>query len=159
MEKGCKRYEQIEHLSDVGLKVYGKNLEELFENTGEGMFSIMCDLSKVEPAIKKEIDITERGDISVEGLLVIWLENLLYRFEVEKILFSLFKVNSIRLNHEKSSDKKNIGARIKAEIFGEKVDFTRHEIIVSIKAPTYHMLKVEKDSLTGNWVAQVIFDI
>lgn len=160
-----KRYEQIEHLSDVGLRAYGKSLEELFENAGEGMFSIMCDLAKVSPLSRREIDIVERENVSVEQLLIAWLENLLYLFEVEKMLFSSFKVHSVKVQSDKSNkdgregDEKSKEARVKAEIFGEKIDFTKHEIIVAIKAPTYHTLEVKRDSLSGSWVANVIFDI
>jgi len=146
-----KKYEQIEHLSDIGLKIYGNSLEELFENAAEGMFSIMCDINKVGIVEEKGITIDEDGSISFEELLIIWLENLLYEFEVYNMLFSKFKISKFRINGNRSI--------IKAKIFGEKIDFGRHEIIVAIKAPTYHMLEVKRDNKTNSWMARVIFDV
>lgn len=146
-----KKYEQIEHLSDIGLKIYGNSLEELFENAAEGMFSIMCDINKVGIVEEKGITIDEDGSISFEELLIIWLENLLYEFEVYNMLFSKFKISKFRISGNRSI--------VKAKIFGEKIDFKRHEIIVAIKAPTYHMLEVKRDNKTNSWMACVIFDV
>jgi len=151
MNNISKKFEQIEHLSDIGIKIYGNSLEQLFENAAEGMFSIMCDLKKINPAVKRNITIEEYNKVSLEGLLVLWLENLLYRFEIEDMLFSRFKIKKFL-----TEDSRSI---IKADIFGEKVDFGKHEIVVAVKAPTYHMLEVRKDKNSRGWTGKVIFDV
>lgn len=145
-----KGYQQIEHLSDVGLRIYGESVEELFKNAAVGMFSIMCKIEDISPVEKRKISIYEKNNIDLENLFIIWLENLLYRFEKDEMLFSRFDIKKLNLNKKESL--------IYAHIFGEKVDFRKHEIIVAIKAPTYHMLKVEKEK-NGFWTASVIFDI
>jgi len=146
-----KRFEQIEHLSDIGIKIYGNSLEQLFESAAEGMFSIMCDLKKINPAVKRNISIEEHGSMSLEELLVLWLENLLYKFEIDNMLFSRFKIKKFL-----TEDSRSI---IEADIFGEKVDFGKHEIVIAVKAPTYHMLEVRKDRNSSGWAGKVIFDV
>ena len=146
-----KKYIQVEHPSDIGIEIYGSSLEQLFENAAEGMFSIMCDLKKIAPIVKKNVLIDEESNINLEGLLVLWLEDLIYKFEVDSMLFSKFKVKEILTEGSRSI--------LKADIFGEKIDFKKHEIIVAIKAPTYHMLEARKAKGGGGWLGKVIFDV
>ena len=40
------RYEEIEHTADVGIRAYGRDLDELFVNAAEGMFSLIADLDR-----------------------------------------------------------------------------------------------------------------
>ena len=37
-------FKEIEHPSDIGLRFWGRSIEELFENAGLGMFSVMTDI-------------------------------------------------------------------------------------------------------------------
>jgi len=115
------------------------------------MFSIMCDLKKINPIVKKSVLIDEESNINLEGLLVLWLEDLICKFEVDSMLFSKFKIKEILTEGSRSI--------LKADIFGEKIDFKKHEIIVAVKAPTYHMLEVRKDKKGSGWFGKVIFDV
>jgi len=145
------KFKKIEHLSDIGIEIYGDSLGELFENAAAGMFSIMCDLKKIEPAVKRSVLINEKSKIELDGLLVQWLEDLIYKFEVDNMLFSKFKVKEILIKDGRSI--------LKANIFGEKINFKKHEIIVAIKAPTYHMLEVRKVKSSNRWAGRIIFDV
>ena len=144
------KFVQIDHLSDIGIKAFGNNLKELFESAAAGMFSIMCNPDKVSQLIKKNVLVNLVDNADLGDLLILWLEKLIYVFEVEKMLFSRFEITKI-LNQ--ANEKK-----IEAEIYGENIDFKRHEITVAIKAPTYHMLKVERNK-EGDWIAEIIFDV
>ena len=84
-------------------------------------------------------------------MLVYWLEKLLYLHEVEKMLFSCFKIDYIKINNRFSS--------LEGSVYGENIDFKKHKFFISIKAPTYHMLKARKDDSGKFWVAEVIFDV
>lgn len=145
-----KRYKYIEHLSDVGLEFYGNTIEELFENAGAGMFSIICDLKMVKPLKKRNVNISQKGR-GIEDLLILWLEKLLYLHEVDSILFSGFNVDRIYRNNSKMV--------LLAEISGEKINLDKHVIRMAIKAPTYHMLEIKKDSRHCNWKGRIIFDV
>jgi len=136
------KYEQIDHTGDIGLKIYGESLEELFENAATGMFSIIADLRKVRPEIKRDVQV-EGGDL--QQLLVNWLSELNFLFCTEGNLFCQFKVTELAENH------------MQAIAQGEVYDPTRHNLFTEIKAVTYHQLKIEREGQT--WKAQVIFDL
>jgi len=126
-------------------------LHGVCEFSAWGMFSIMCDIERVKPAVKRIVKIKEREQLSLEELLITWLEKLLYIFEVKKMLFCRFRVSNIEI--------RNGSTFLGAEISGEKINTLKHELTVSIKAPTYHMLELVKDSNTGCWKGQIIFDV
>jgi SHS2 domain-containing protein len=145
-----KKYTYIDHISDTGIKFYGSTLEELFESAAGGMFSIICDLRIVKPVEKKNIE-TGGRNIGYEELLILWLEKLLYLYEVENMLFSKFKVAEIK--------KMNGKLILEAEIYGEKIDLSRHDIKAAIKAPTYHELEIKEDEIKSGWKGKVVFDV
>ncbi len=60
-----KIYELIEHTADVGIKAYGKNISEAFENAAKGMFDIITDKSEIE-AVGEYIFIKITGKIVEE---------------------------------------------------------------------------------------------
>lgn len=136
-----RKFEVVEHTADIGLRAHGKTLKELFCNAAEGMFSIICDLEKV--AARRCLDVKAEAE-DKETLLVEWLNELLYLFEVEKILFNKFDV--IELEEQS----------LKARACGEEIDLNRHEVKTQIKACTYHMLKIAKNK---HWRGEVIFDV
>ena len=76
-KKTYRKFEEIEHPSDIGLRFRGENPEELFANAGEGMFSLMIDLKSVKPAQNIDIELFCE-DSSYEDLIILWLEKLLY---------------------------------------------------------------------------------
>lgn len=133
------RYEEIEHTADVGIRAYGKTLDELFANAAEGMFSLIADRETVRPVGEVEIRLTADD---LPGLLLRWLSELLFIHETQSFLFSSFDVRV-----EDTS--------LVAKARGETIDKARHELRLAVKAVTRHGLSV--DPKRG--VAQVIFDI
>ena len=135
------RFEVIDHTADVGIVAYGKDLKEAFANAAFGMFSLIADLEKVRGSISREIDVQSTDQ---EALLVDWLNELLYLFDVEHIIFKRFEITAL-------SQKK-----LKAKVYGEKIDTSRHQLKTAVKAATYHMLKIEKNKGVR---VQLILDI
>ncbi|MGM0510915.1 MAG: archease, partial [Thermoplasmatota archaeon] len=83
-------YEQIEHTADVGIHAVGENLEEAFEEAARGLFSIMTDIDKVEKVGEYKVQV--KAD-DWEALLVDFLSELVYLFEVKSVLFSDFDIS------------------------------------------------------------------
>jgi SHS2 domain-containing protein len=137
-----KRFEVLDHTADIGLIVHGEDLKSLFENAGEGFFSLITDLSKVRRRTGRRIKI---GGESLERLMVDWLSELLYLHEVENLLFKGFQVESV--------GEDGLKAMVKGEPFQERV----HVIKTEVKAVTYHQIEVRKED--GRWRAQIIFDL
>jgi SHS2 domain-containing protein len=88
----AKRFEVIEHTADVGIAAYGSDLREAFANAAYALFSLMVDLKQVGDTLCREVEITAENQ---EDLLVSWLNELIYLFEVESILFKRFSVDEL----------------------------------------------------------------
>ncbi|MBI2853800.1 MAG: archease [Chloroflexi bacterium] len=135
-----KRFELLEHTADVAMVAYGKSLPEAFANAAYGMFSIIVDVDTIREVESQMV--TVKAD-DVEMLLVEWLNQLLFTFEVNRLVFKRFDVREF-------SD-----LNLVATCYGEKYDRERHGSKLGIKAATYHMLKVDPKT---NQV-RVIFDV
>ena len=137
-----KRFEIIDHTADIGIISYGSDLSEAFANSAYGMFSLMADLEGLGSDIRREIEVDAYDQ---EALLVTWLNELLYLFDVEYIIFNRFEIINL--------SKK----RLQAFAYGETIDLSRYSLKTSIKAATYHMLMIEKND--EGFKTQVILDI
>lgn len=137
-----KRYEQFPHTADIGVKVFGKTLKELFENAAFAMFDILADLDGIKGEITQEFELTAP---SHEELLIAWLDELLYYFYTKNIIFYKFEVIEL------SSDT------IKARAFGRSVSENKNRLKTEIKAATYYNLKIiRKDDY---YEVDIIFDV
>lgn len=137
-----KKYELINHTADIGIIAYGNTKEEAFEVAAEAMFDLICPLDKVEDKERFDIEVDAEDQ---ESLIVTWLNELLYVFDVKKLIFKKFNVTLIGNN------------QLISHCFGEKFDPKKHEIIREIKAVTYNLLKIENKD--NQWMIQVVFDI
>jgi len=133
-----KKFELVEHTADTGLIAYGHDLTEAFANAAYGLFSIMAELGGVREVESQTVAVSAED---TEGLLFNWLNELIYVFEVEKLLLKRFDITEF--------DER----RLKAECWGEKYDSSRHQLKSGVKSATYHMLKIDKDQV------RVIFDV
>ena len=43
-----KKYDIIDHTADIGVKAYGSNISEAFENAAKAMFDLITDNSSIE---------------------------------------------------------------------------------------------------------------
>lgn len=136
-----KEFELIDHTADVGIVAHGASINQAFANAARGLFSIITDLDDIKEVTHRDIEVTAPDQ---ESLLVGWLNELIYLFDTENIIFNRFDITRLSNTH------------LKARAYGEKVDSSRHELKTGVKAATYHMLKVKKNN---GYQAQVLFDI
>jgi SHS2 domain-containing protein len=136
-----KDFEILDHTADVGIIAYGADLSQAFANAARGLFSLITELGDVEEVTRWDIELTASDE---ESLLVDWLNELVYRFDTEGIIFKRFDIIQLDNTH------------LKARGYGEKVDSSRHKLKIGVKAATYHMLKVDKND---GFRVQVLFDI
>ena len=135
------RFEIMDHTADVGIVAHGDDLGEAFANSAYGMFSLMADLDKVREHLSRDVDVRAPDQ---EALLVAWLNELLYLWEVDRVVFSRFEISSLTED------------RLQGKAYGETVDVSRHQLKTPVKAATYHLLKVDR----GNgFRVQVVLDI
>ena len=134
-------FEIIEHTADVGIKAYGTDVKEAFVNAARGLFSLITELGDVGEVEHRDIEMTAPDQ---ESLLVQWLNELIYLFDAENVIFKRFEI--IQLSN----------VELKARAYGEKVDSFRHKLKTGVKAATYHMLSIDKHK---GCEVQVLFDI
>ncbi|MBI5573362.1 MAG: archease [Elusimicrobia bacterium] len=135
-----KKFETINHTSDVGIIAYGKTPGKIFENAAFGMFSLITDIEKVSEKILISVSIDAHDN---EELLITFLNELLYYYSTKKVLFKRFDILKINETH------------LDANISGEQI--STHVISNDIKAATYHNMKIEK--ITDGYKTQIIFDV
>jgi SHS2 domain-containing protein len=124
----------------MGLVAYGKSLAEAFANAAYGLFSLIVEPNKVKEKESRKVTVQAQD---AEGLLFNWINELIYIFEVERLLFKSFNITEFT------------GQSLGATCWGEKYDPSRHQLKTGVKSATYHMLKVDGEK---NRV-QVIFDV
>jgi SHS2 domain-containing protein len=145
-------YEILDISGDAGIKAFGNDLKELFHNAAVGMYSLITDIGGIKEA--RKIDVSVRSG-SMEGLLVAWLNELVFHFDTYGFLGKRITIDDF------PPDKKDQEAgqefKMSASLSGEDFDRERHEGKLLIKAATYHGLEIEKKD--GIWQAEIIFDI
>ena len=139
MEEGFK---VLDHTADIGIVAYGADIKALFVNSAIGLSSLITDLDTINEVDQKQIELTAED---AEVLLVQWLNELIYIFEVDHIVFKRFDVAELTDN------------RIKANCYGEKINPKHNTLLREIKAATYHMLRISK--CDSGYEVTVIFDI
>jgi SHS2 domain-containing protein len=87
-----KRFEEVEHTADVAVRVWGRDLAELFTNAASGLACQVADPDGVEQTVERSIEL-EAYD--AETLLVAWLSELLYLGERDDCVFVDFDVLEI----------------------------------------------------------------
>ncbi|HEY7416402.1 MAG TPA: archease [Ktedonobacteraceae bacterium] len=135
-------YEVFDHTADVGINAYGDTLAALFIHAAQGMESLMVPPEQVRGTTSREI--TAQGHDLV-SLLVEWLNELVYLFDTEHLLFCDFAVEAIDETH------------VVGRAFGEPYDVLRHDIGSAIKAVTWHEAAVKRTE--SGYQARIIFDI
>jgi SHS2 domain-containing protein len=137
-----KPFEVIDHTADIGIVAYGADIKQVFANAALGLFNLMADLDGFKEDVQRGLELSAED---VEILLVEWLNELIYIFDVEHIIFKRFEIEELT------------STQIKARCFGEKIKPGKHKLKREIKAATYHMLRISKED--GSYKVQVIFDI
>lgn len=137
-----KRFDIVEHTADAGIVAHGSDLREAVANAAYGMFCLMADLEQVAERTTRRVEV-EAADREV--LVVAWLNELLFLFDVERLIFRRFDILELT------------DTRLAADARGEEADVSRHRLKGGVKAATYHMLRVWEDQ--GGLSIRVIFDI
>ena len=138
-----KPFEIVEHTAEIGIRAYGRTLEELFANMAAGMFSLIVPPDSVRPTQRVELRASAQDR---ERLLLSLLRELIVLFDTRGFLANRFSV---------SFPEPGVVAAV---VEGEPLDRQRHPVEKEVKAATYCDLRVEQDP-QGIWTAQVIFDI
>ena len=135
-------YETFEHTADLGLRARAPDLNTLFAEAARALFATLLeDPAAVRPEQRHVFRLTGKEQ---EYLVFDWLNELLYRFDTDHLVFGRFVVQVDE-------------GGLTAAAWGEPLDAARHAPGHEVKAITYHGLQVERDG--DGWLAEGIVDI
>ena len=137
-----KKFKYLEDvaIADIAFEAYGKTLNEVFENSAYSFFDITCNPKTIKQKIKKEIKLENKNE---KDLLYNFLSELVF-LKDKQLIFSKIKVNI-----------KN--GRLKAILYGDKIDPEKQELRNDIKAITFHLFNLEKTKI--GYKTTVVVDI
>ena len=124
-------YRHLEHATDAVIEVTAPNLTRAFEVAGMSVVETILDPSKIDE--KTNFSVSVQGK-DLRYLLYNWLEEIIILtitdgFAIKKMLVEI---------------KKNNQYEIMAQVFGEKIDITKHKFKVEIKSQTFHEMEIQE---------------
>jgi len=87
-----KPFEVIDHTADIGIVAYGADIKQVFANAALGLFNLMADLDAFKEDLQRELELSAED---VEVLLVEWLNELIYIFDVEHIIVKRLEIDEL----------------------------------------------------------------
>jgi len=130
--------------SDVTFHAWAEGLEQLFVAAADATLNVMVRAVDSVRAVETRTASLEADALDL--LLRRFLDELIYRKDVEELLL---RATRVELDAAHRS--------LDAVLAGERVDPERHELLVDVKAVTFHDLRVERTA-TG-WDAHVTLDV
>jgi tRNA nucleotidyltransferase (CCA-adding enzyme) len=137
-----RRSEHFPHDADIGIRGIGPTCEAAFEEAALALTAAITDVAQIRCDAVVGIECAAPNDAL---LLVDWLNALIYRMSVDRMLFGRFAV-TIQ------------DGTLRGKAWGEAVDRVRHAPAVEPKGATLTAHKVERDE-HGAWVAQCVIDV
>jgi SHS2 domain-containing protein len=135
-------WEHFPHGADIGIRGWGGDVAEAFEQAALATTAIVVDPLLVRSEMS--VEITSEAS-SLEDLLIEWLNAVIFEMARRQVVFGAFSVSIDR-------------HRLTASAHGEALDPDRHELGVEPKGATYTMLRVfQRDD--GAWDAQCVVDV
>ncbi len=121
-------YREVEHTADWALEVRARDEAALLAEAARGMYALAGMRLSAAPRLSRTLELSAPD---LEGLLVAFLEELLYLGETEGLAFDVF---SLRV------DAAAGGLRLRARLEGAPIESEKKEI----KAVTWHNLAVRR---------------
>ncbi|MHB8110271.1 MAG: archease [Syntrophorhabdaceae bacterium] len=129
----------LDHDADLRLEIDGSSEQEMYENAARAIFSLITDPARVHATTRREITVGGNGE-----LLINFLNELIYIWDAERFLPNLVTVSF----HENG---------LNATLTGEEFDPERHEILLEMKAVTYHDFSIRQEE--GKYKAIIVVDV
>jgi SHS2 domain-containing protein len=142
MSTSASDYTLLDHTADLGIKVRGTDLKDLFEGAGRALMHLMVRAEI--PSKTTSMKISVSGE-DLADLMVRWLGEILYLFAGENLVVTSIRMDSVSTSH--------LDATLETVPFEPEI----HETLGEIKAVTYHQIQVTEKA--NGWEAKVIFDV
>ena len=143
-----RRYRYMEDIApaDAAFEAWGDTEEEMIIASADALMNVMVENLDA-------IDLNERRKLHIEAkspemLLFHLLEELVYYKDAEGLLL---RISEVRLSQD------NGRMALDADLYGEEIDPSKHELNVDVKAVTMHRFCVEGSA--KGWKTTVVLDI
>jgi tRNA nucleotidyltransferase (CCA-adding enzyme) len=140
-ERTDRGWRHFPHAADIGVEGWGPTLEAAFEQAAFALTAAITSAAINESTV---VDIACSAP-DRELLFVEWLNANIYEMAVRRMLFGRFEVHL---------DANELVGRL----WGEVVDYARHEPACEPKGATYTELSVRQDE-QGTWTARCVVDV
>ena len=140
-DRGVARWEHFPHDADVGVRGFGANPPEAFEQAAKALTAVVTH-AEVRALVSVAVS-CEAPDL--EMLFVDWLNAIIYEMATRRMLFSRFAVQIEN-------------PRLSGMLWGEAVDIARHAPACEPKGATYTALRVAQVQ-DGSWSAACVVDV
>ena len=148
MEKN-RGHETIEHGADMGIRGWGSETREAFEEIARAMFELIVDGEGIEP--EKRFDVRAEGETE-EELLVDFLNGLLTRADIEEMVFLDVDIDMLE-------ETEGTGTwHIEAVAGGVPMAGVGERLLREVKAATYYGLSVKRED-SGNTTVTAVVDL
>jgi SHS2 domain-containing protein len=133
-------FEEVAHTADLEIRVWGKDMVSVFRQAAAGMVQLLGveDLEGGISSVKQNITLEA---MDYEGLLILFLEELLYRLTED---YMMYEVGKLTISSEFT---------LKAQLKGTQIKSYQRDI----KAVTYHNLNIK--STASGFEVNIVFDI
>lgn len=143
-----KSFETFEHGADIGIRGYGKTLEEAFSNILKALFSLVTENINFDTlSVAKKFKISLEAE-ALDELLVVFINRILTFFALEGVIFKDFEGKIIFENGK---------IRLEGYVGGEDFDPETYGLGVEVKGATFTLAKVEK--ISDKWMVQCVVDV
>ena len=132
-------FEELEHTADVALRVYGRDLQEIFVRAAEGMFHLIGDCERDGPPHCENDIRLEAPDR--DSLLIDWLNELLYLSETQDVCYDAFDIRGLA------------STLLEPRVGGNSFTLQKR----AIKAATFHELRIAE--MPNGLEVTIVFDI
>jgi protein archease len=132
----------FDHSADRGIIVRADRPANLFAGAAVGMFSSMYAVENLQPDRERQVSVTA---LDQEALLVAWLQELIFLFEVEDEIFTDAVVHELTLTS------------LRATVRGRALSPEVVQVGAAVKAVTYHGLSLRP--VDSGWEATLLFDV
>lgn len=134
-----ERYVLIDHTADMMVRAFGSTLEECFGNAAYALFDQTVDLSNIGTSESVDIRVTGIDD---EDRLFSFLSEILFIEDADNLILREF-------------DVRFEGDDVVCTARGERLDRSKHRVKSEVKAVTYHMMQIDRETPS----VTVLFDV
>jgi SHS2 domain-containing protein len=132
----------LDHTADIGIEARATSIEGLFVQAAHGLRMVLFGDCPVQSRREEPIEVNGQD---YEELLVNWLNEILYRFEIGRLAPATFLVEELG------------ETRLRGRVLGEDFDPLRHPLLREVKAVTHHQLAIV--AVNGGWQTRIYLDL